>query len=94
MVDLNPYFRKKLGETLVFNNEHEKYLMEVISITDTPNAVYLEISSMPHQRDEHGWAYHGVVEADLNPLQSVRSVKETVVLCLKNPDEVTKARKV
>mgnify|MGYP001430933599 CR=1 FL=1 len=94
MIDLNPYFRKKLGETLVFNHEHEKYLMEVIATCEVPNSVYLETSSLPQQTGEHIWKYHGVFEIDLNLVGSVRAVKEAVVFCLKNDRSTAKARKL
>tara|TARA_B000000609_G_C24069989_1_gene291461 strand:+ start:191 stop:490 length:300 start_codon:yes stop_codon:yes gene_type:complete len=97
MIDLNPYFRKKLGETLVFNSQqYEKYLMEVISITDTPNAVYLEVESRSQSINKIDMSskYHGVVEVDLNLVESVRSVKQAVVSCLKNERSTAKARKL
>tara|TARA_A100001388_G_scaffold272599_1_gene253174 strand:+ start:11688 stop:11975 length:288 start_codon:yes stop_codon:yes gene_type:complete len=94
MIDLNPYFQRKLGEELVFNDEHHKYLMEVISITETPNTVHLEVSSLPHAKGKYEWTYHGVFEVDLNLVQSVRSVKEAVVFCRENPSKGYKVKKL
>ena len=84
VIDLNPYFQRKLGETLAFDGEQEKYLMEVISITETPNVAHLEVSSLPNSDLEDEWTYQGVFEVDLNLVHSVRSVKEAVVVCLKH----------
>lgn len=94
MIDLNPYFKKKLGDTLVFNTKMGKYIMDVISTTDIPNVVHLEVSSLPHQEGVHEWTYHGVVEIDLNHLQSVRTVQKAVVACLENPSKAINAKKI
>ena len=93
MIDLNPYFQRKLGDTLVFNTEQDKYIMDVIASSEMPNTVSLEVSSLPHQEGEYEWTYHGVVEVDLNLLQSVRSVKQAVVVCLENPKAIN-AKKI
>ena len=79
MIDLNPYFQKKLGETLVFNHEHEKYLMEVIATTEAPNSVSFEVESRSQSinKIDMSCKYHGVVEVDLNRVRSVRSTLET-----------------
>ncbi len=96
MIDLNPYFQKKLGGTLVSNHEHEKYLMEVIAITEIPNSVFLEVESRSQSinKIDMSCKYHGVVEVDLNLVESVRSVKQAVVFCLKNERSTAKARKL
>lgn len=94
MIDLNPYFQRKLGDTLEFDTYHVRYCMEVISITDTPNVVHLEVSSLPHGEDEYEWTYHGVFEVDLNLLQSVRSVKVAVFACIENPSSATNTKKI
>ena len=96
MIDLNPYFQKKLCETLVFKPDLKgtKYHMEVIATSEMPNTVSLEVSSLEHQDADHAWISRGVVEVDLNLLQSVRAVKEAVVFCLKNGRSTANARKV
>lgn len=80
MIDLNPYFQRKLGETLHYDDEENcrTYDMEVIAVNDRPNAVFLEVGS--RLSNHHNWCdkYHGVVEVDLNRVKSVRSTLETV----------------
>jgi hypothetical protein len=84
MIDLNPYFQRKLGETLEFVDEDRydcTYLLEVIAVNDRPNAVYFEVSYRSRSVTGHHQSidYHGVVEVDLNQLQSVRSVLKTAL---------------
>ena len=83
MLDLNPYFQRKLGETLEYHDEDKcrTYLMEVIAVNDRPNAVYFEVESRSQSVTGHhqSWDYYGVVEVDLNQTQSVRSVLKTAL---------------
>ena len=79
MIDLNPYFQRKLGETLEYHEDDSPsrtYLMEVIAVNDRPNAVYFEVEARSQSVTGHhqSWNYYGVVEVDLNQTQSVRSV--------------------
>ena len=82
MIDLNPYFQRKLGETLELVDEDRydcTYLMEVIAVNE--NAVYFEVSYRSRSVTGHHQSidYHGVVEVDLNQVQSVRSVLKTAL---------------
>ena len=98
MIDLNPYFKKKLGETLVFKPDPKgtKYHMEVIATSEMPNTVSLEVISLEHQDADldYAWKYHGVVEVDLNGLKSVMTVKKAVVVGLENPSKAINAKKI
>jgi len=77
MIDLNPFFKRKLGDVLCYENEQENYLMQIIAVSETPNSVYLEVESQT--QSHHINTYHGVVEVNLNRTRSVRSVQETAI---------------
>lgn len=77
MIDLNPYFQKKLGETLTIEistgeDNPRIWEMEVIAVSESPNSVYFEVKSRWDSS-----SYHGVVEVDLNRVMSVKSALET-----------------
>lgn len=80
MIDLIPYFSKKLGESLIYNDDDHKHLMEIISVSRT--SVYLEVCSMPHKKGDYEWRYRGVVKIDLKDIRSLKNVKETAVTIL------------
>ena len=82
MIDLVPYFSKKLGDSLIYDDDYHKHLMDIISVSKT--SVYLEVSSMPHKKGDYEWRYRGVVDINLTGIQSVKDVKEAVVTILNN----------
>lgn len=81
MIDLNPFFKKKLGDVLSYDNDQGHYLMQVIAVSETPNSVYLEVESQTQSLTGHACfrIYHGVVEVNLDRTKSVRSVQETAI---------------
>ena len=95
MIDLNPYFQRKLGETLTIKTpmddgmDYLTWSMSVIAVSESPNSVCLEVESRYNDP-----IYHGVVEVDLNGLKSVMTVKKAVVVCLENPSKAINAKKI
>lgn len=81
MIDLNPFFNRKLGDVLCLEHERKNYLMQVIAVSEIPNSVYLEVESIMESITGHHVerTYHGVVEVNLKRTKSVRSVQETAI---------------